>query len=58
MLDIKFIRENPDKVRENMKRKFQEKNLHLVDDLLKLDKEYIVLLKEVEALRMERNSLS
>ena len=38
MLDIKFVRENPDKVKENIKKKFQDEKLPLVDEILELDK--------------------
>lgn len=59
MLDIKFIRENPDKVKENMKNKyFDDEELKFVDDMLVKDKEYLALLKKVEELRASRNSLS
>ena len=39
MLDIKFVRENPDLVKENIKKKFQDHKLHLVDEVLEEDKE-------------------
>jgi len=58
MLDIKFIRENPDKVKENIKKKFQDNKLILVDELLEKDKEYRSILYEVEQLRHERNDVS
>ena len=58
MLDIKYIRENPDKVKENIKKKFQEQKIEKVDILLKKDSEYRSLLKEVEELRAKRNNIS
>lgn len=58
MMDIRFIRENPGAVRENMKKKFQEDKVHLVDDLLSKDEEYRKLLGEAEQLRHERNSVT
>jgi seryl-tRNA synthetase len=57
MLDIKFIRENPDIVKENMKKKSME-NTGIVDDLLKNDEEYRKLLQEAEKLRHERNQVT
>jgi seryl-tRNA synthetase len=58
MLDIKFIRENPDLVRENIKKKFQEQKLPLVDEALALDKKYRETMTEANDLRSARNSLS
>ena len=58
MLDIKFIRENPDAVKENIKKKFQDAKLPLVDEVIAVDAEYRAALKEAEALRAERNQLS
>ena len=58
MLDIKFIRENPDAVKENIKKKFQEAKLPLVDQLLELDKENRAAITEASELRSQRNSLS
>ena len=55
MLDIKFVRENPDKVKENIKKKFQKEKIPLVDKLLKADEEYCALLKQSQQLRKERN---
>jgi seryl-tRNA synthetase len=40
MIDIKLVRENPDLVKENMNKKFQENRLSMVDDVLELDKKY------------------
>jgi seryl-tRNA synthetase len=57
MLDIRFIRENPDLVKDNMKKKFRE-DTHIVDEVLKKDEEYRQLLQEAEKLRHERNQLT
>ena len=53
MLDIKFVRENPDVVRQNIKNKFQDRKLPLVDEVLELDIRNREIKKEVEALRAE-----
>ena len=58
MLDIKFVRENPELVKENIKKKFQDHKLELVDQVIELDKEYRGFQLEGDNLRMERNSLS
>jgi len=58
MLDIKFIRENPDLVRENIKKKFQEEKLPLVDQVLALDSENRAAITEASELRAQRNALS
>ena len=58
MLDIKFVRENPDVVRENIKKKFQDQKLVLVDEVLELDKRNREIKQEVEALRADRNRMS
>lgn len=58
MLDIKFVRENPEIVKENIRKKFQDNKLPLVDEVLELDKENRSIKQEVEALRAERNKLS
>ncbi len=58
MLDIKFVRENPDLVKENIKKKFQDHKLGLVDEVINLDKKYRELQLSGDTLRMERNSLS
>lgn len=58
MLDIKFVRNNPDIVKQNLKNKFQEHKLPLVDEVIALDKRNREIKKEVEALRAEKNSLS
>ena len=58
MLDIKFIRENPDKVKENIRKKFQDEKLELVDKLLKADEQHRELMKESQELRHERNQIT
>ncbi len=58
MLDIRFVRENPDAVRENIKKKFQDAKLPLVDEVLALDKRNREIKSEVEALRAARNKAS
>ena len=58
MLDIKFIRENPDAVRENIKKKFQDAKLPLVDEVLTLDEENRAAMTRANELRSARNSLS
>ena len=58
MLDIKFVRENSDLVKENIKKKFQDHKLGLVDEVIDLDKKYRELQLSGDTLRMERNSLS
>ncbi len=58
MLDIKFIRENPEAVKENIRKKFQEEKLPLVDRLLELDAENRRSITEASELRAQRNSLS
>ena len=58
MLDIKFLRENPEKVKENIKKKFQDSKLPLVDEVIALDAEYRKVLQEAETLRSEKNRIS
>ena len=58
MLDIKFIRENPDAVKENIKKKFQDEKLPLVDKVLELDGENRKSITEASELRAQRNTLS
>ncbi len=58
MLDIKFVRENPDVVKKNIENKFQHKKLPLVDEVLKLDAENRAVKKEADDLRANRNKLS
>ena len=58
MLDIKFVRENPEKVKENIKKKFQDKKLPLVDEVIELDKRVRELKAEGDTLRQQRNTVS
>ena len=58
MIDIKFIRENPEMVKENIKKKFQDHKLVLVDEVIELDKESRELTLMCDDLRMKRNSIS
>ena len=58
MLDIRFVREHPDEVRENIRKKFQEQKLPLVDEVLALDAELRAVKTEADSLRARRNSLS
>ena len=58
MLDIRFIRENPDLVRENIKKKFQDAKLPLVDEVLELDEKKRAAITEASELRAQRNALS
>ena len=58
MLDIKFVRENPDAVKKNIKDKFQEEKLPLVDEVIELDKESRAAKQEADNLRASRNKLS
>jgi len=58
MLDIKFVRENPDIVRQNIRNKFQDAKLPLVDEVLALDKENREIKVEVQNLRAQRNTIS
>ena len=58
MLDIKFVRENPDVVKENIKKKFQDQKLPLVDEVLELDSQNRAAIAEAQELRTQRNALS
>ena len=58
MLDIKFLRENSDVVKENIKKKFQDEKLPLVDEVINLDKEYREIKTKLDELRGERNKKS
>lgn len=58
MLDIKFVRENKDKVKENIKKKFQDEKLPLVDEVVELDQRIRELKSKGDSLRQERNSTS
>ncbi|MDR1770617.1 MAG: serine--tRNA ligase [Hungatella sp.] len=58
MLDLKFVRENPEIVKENIKNKFQDSKLPLVDEVIELDEQNRAAKQEGDALRAERNKLS
>ena len=58
MIDIKFLRENPDVVKENIKKKFQDKKLPLVDEVIELDAKSRAAKQEADDLRAKRNQLS
>ena len=58
MLDIKFVRENPDAVKENIKKKFQDEKLPLVDEVIELDAMARAAITEASELRAQRNALS
>ena len=58
MLDIKFLRENPEIVKQNIRNKFQDSKLPLVDEVIKLDEEYRKIKLESDTLRGDRNKLS
>ena len=58
MLDIKFLRENPEIVKQNIKNKFQDQKLPLVDEVIELDKENREIKQEVQGLRAKRNKMS
>ena len=58
MIDIKFLRENPDVVKENIKKKFQDSKLPLVDEVIELDKEARAAQQEADALRASKNKIA
>ena len=58
MLDMKFLRENPDLVKENIKKKFQDEKLPLVDEVIALDAANRAAITEASELRASRNALS
>ena len=58
MLDIKFVRENPDLVKENMKKKFQDHKLHLVDEVIAQDQELRMAQRQADELRNQRKTIS
>ena len=58
MLDIKFLRANPEIVKQNIKNKFQDSKLPLVDEVIELDLRIREIKQEVEALRAEKNKVS
>ena len=58
MIDIKFLRENPDIVKENIKKKFQDKKIPLVDEVIELDKNHRAIMQHGDELRNKRKNLS
>ena len=58
MLDIKFVRENPDVVKENIRKKFQDQKIPMVDEVIALDQENRNIKQEVESLRANKNKIS
>ena len=58
MLDIKFVRNNPEVVKQNIKNKFQDDKLPLVDEVIELDQKNREIKQEVEALRADKNQIS
>lgn len=58
MLDMQFVRNNPDIVKENIKKKFQDEKLSLVDEVIEFDKEARAAKQEADGLRAERNTIS
>ena len=58
MLDIKFLRENPDVVKENIKKKFQDSKLPMVDEVIELDKQFREAKTKCDSLRNQRNVIS
>ena len=58
MLDIRFLRENPEVVKQNIRNKFQDNKLPMVDEVIELDKRNREIKQEVDALRAERNKIS
>ena len=58
MIDIRFLRENPEAVKENIRKKFQDVKLPLVDEVVDLDQKRRAAIAEVESLKAARNKLS
>ena len=58
MLDIKFVRENPEIVKQNIRNKFQDRKLPLVDEVIELDQQYRDAKSKADMLRGQRNSVS
>ena len=58
MLDIKFVRNNPEVVKQNIKNKFQDDKLPLVDEVIELDQRNREIKQEVEVLRADKNQIS
>ena len=57
MIDIKFLRENPEAVKENIRKKFQEHKLSLVDEVIALDAEVRAAQQEADDIRAKRNKI-
>ena len=58
MIDIKFLRENPEAVKENIRKKFQDEKLPMVDEVAEFDKEVRAVKAKGDALRADRNKMS
>ena len=58
MLDLKFVRENPELVKDNIRKKFQDAKLPLVDEVIELDRKNSAAKQEADTLRSERNKIS
>ena len=58
MIDIKFLRENPDVVKQNIKNKFQNDKLPLVDEVIELDKQARAAQQEADTLRANKNAIA
>ena len=58
MIDMRFLRENPEVVKENIRKKFQDSKVPLVDEVIELDKQYRAAITEADGLRADRNRLS
>ena len=58
MLDIKFVRENPDIVKENIRKKFEDQKLPLVDEVIDLDRQNRDIKQELQALQADRKRIS
>ena len=58
MIDIKFLRENPDIVKENIRKKFQDDKLSMVDEVLEMDKKTRAAQSEADAIRRDKNKIS
>lgn len=58
MLDLRFLRENPELVKENIKKKFQDRKLPLVDEVIELDRQNREAKQEADSLRANRNKIS
>ena len=58
MLDINLIRKNPEIVKENLKKRFQDNRIKILNEILKKDKEFLNLKREIESLRHKKNEIS